>query len=683
MKLDLTWRFGLFLAVGMLAVGLVATGTVLYFDLNYHRQRIIEQIHTLTSLATELARYPMYVGDVAELQRLLKALASLSEFEGAAVVDTDCRPLASQGQRFERCFTAQLPASNWELLSRPTVEFWLPVKADTGEEAALFPTEPKTIGYLWLRLSLASFKNQIQNLLFTVFGGLLLLLLGAIGATIWHLRIRLLSPLMALEKKFQLLMAGHARSSELPKAAPEIQSLHSAFNQMLNWLEDQRQQLETLAYRDSLTKLGNRAFLEEQLNKFLSLGQRQGFSLALLFLDLDRFKVVNDALGHGMGDSLLREVSILLERQLRSEDVLTRMGGDEFVILLPALSAERHQAHLQALTVAEKILNALTRPITVGQHEITISCSLGIALAPHDAKDAETLLRYADSALYQAKAAGRNAYRFFHRQLAEHAEYQLNLETALRNAVKNDELEIYLQPQVEYPQNCIVGAEALLRWNHQGDWIPPDEFVPLLEETGLMFEVTERTIACLMEHKHRWWRRGYLGKLRHLAVNLSPILLWRSDLTNRLIPLLCRDENCPTRLELELTESALIEPQPALLAVLEKLREAGVLLSIDDFGTGYSNLNHLRHLPIDALKIDKTFVHNLENPTDLALVKAICAIGDSLMVKIVAEGVESEHQARQLCMLGCHIMQGYYFYRPMPIAQFEALLQKQAHRCSA
>lgn len=685
MKLSLTWRFGLFLSLVVLTAGIGAALLVLYFDLNYHRRLLIEQTEVLAALGAELARYPLYVGDVSEGRRLLQALAKVSDLEGAAILDASCSPWVAHGVLPVDCpKKAQFPTSAWELLlANPShLEQWKPVEIPSGAEAALFDTAGQTIGQVWLRFSLASFQNRIQHQIAGVLGALVLLLAVVVGVAIWQTRTRLLTPLLELHRGFRHLMSGQAQALALPKAAPEVQSLYQSFNQVLSWLQEYRQRLETLAFCDSLTGLGNRALLAKQLCQLISLSQRRGFSLALLFLDLDRFKFINDALGHSAGDLLLVKVSTGLRCQLRGEDVLVRMGGDEFVVLLPALSAEPQQARLQALATAEKILSFLAHPLFLNDHQVTVTCSIGIALFPHDAQDAETLLRHADSALYQAKAAGRNTCRFFHHELAAFAHRHLTLEAALRQAVARGELQTYLQPQVLYSDGCIIGAEALLRWKFEGHFVSPAEFVPLLEETGLIFEVTEKLIAELMAHKYRWWQAGWLARLQYLAVNLSPVQLWRRDLAERLVPLLCRDDRCPTRLELELTESSLIQPTPQVLEVLELLREAGIRLAIDDFGTGYSNLAHLKHLPLDAIKIDKSFVHDLGHSSGIALVKAICAIGESLSIKVIAEGVETKEQAERLSWAGCQIMQGYYFYRPMPLEEFGELLKKQAERCS-
>lgn len=683
MKLNLTWRLALFLVGVILAAGLGSVLLALSFDLSYHRRLLINHTQTLANLASELARYPLSVRDRAEANRLLQALARLPGLKEAAILDDACQVWVGRGDLLTGCSQAgQALAVSWEsLLSKTELTWQVPVLASVGREAALFDGAEQAIGYILLRFDLTEFQSRIRHLSAWVLGALLVLLALVLMVALWYVRVRLLAPLMELHVGFRRLMQGQAYPLAVPKTSPEIQSLHQGFNKVLDWLEDYRSRLEQLAFCDSLTGLGNRAFLTEQLRQLLSLSQRQGFSLALLFLDLDRFKFINDALGHGTGDLLLVEVGAGLRRQLRGEDVIVRMGGDEFVILLPALGADLHQARWQAQAAADKILGFFSQPIELNGHQVTVSCSIGIALYPHDAQDAETLLRHADSALYQAKEAGRNTYRFFHRQLAVLAYRHLTLESALRQAVRQHALAVYLQPQVEYPGGCIVGAEALLRWNVEGNFVPPSEFVPLLEETGLIFEVTEWLIAQVMTHKHRWWQRAWLGKLQHLAVNLSPIHLWRRDLIERLVPLLCRDERCPTQLELELTESALLQPTPQLLQTLEELRQAKIRLAIDDFGTGYSNLAQLKHLPLDALKIDQAFVRDLVHPTGLALVKAICALGESLEVKLIAEGVETKEQAETLSQLGCRIMQGFHFYRPMPLEEFAALLAHQADRC--
>ncbi len=577
-----------------------------------------------------------------------------------------------------------VPPSLRELLERTAILVTAPITAPVQEdEAGWFEGPQQTIGHLSLRWDLAPLRQRLGEQLLTTLATSLILALVTWVLAVLHIKKHLIRPLHTLRGHLEATRKGRSRVVRELSSIRELRGLQQGFNALIQWLETYRTHLENLAFSDELTGLANRAFLQKQVDHWIGLSRRQGFSLGLIFLDLDRFKVINDSLGHRAGDLLLCEIAVILKGATRKSDLICRMGGDEFVILLTTLSENPRQAHLQALAVVNKLQEGLQRTLIIGEHEITATASMGIALFPHDAEDFDTLLRYADSAMYQAKHNGRNNFHF-HQSTESPSPRRLSLEAALRRAIDGGGLPFHLQPQVRYPEGCIVGAEALLRFQWKGRWIPPAEFIPLLEETGLIFPATERLVVTLLNYKRCWREAGICGHLQRLSVNLSPVQLWRPDLAEQLLTTIQRLEgdSRPVQLEFELTESALLQPTPQILETFERFKAHDIRLAIDDFGTGYSNLSHLRHLPVDLLKIDQCFVRDMmQGERHRALVAAIIAIGRSLELEVIAEGVETRDQAEQLHRLGCRIFQGFHFAPPLPPEAFEELLGRQSQKC--
>lgn len=423
--------------------------------------------------------------------------------------------------------------------------------------------------------------------------------------------------------------------------------------------------MEFLAQHDVLTGLPNRLMLAETLGMAISNAGRRQARLAILFIDLDRFKNINDTLGHRAGDQLLQSVAQRLQGGLPAGCTLFRQGGDEFIILMaPAGDLS------QAVATANQLRELITTPFSVSGQTFFTSASVGISLFPDDAMDAETLLRNADTAMYEAKAAGGNAIRTHTEQMNERLQARVRLESNLREAVQNNEFELYFQPQIDLESGRLSGAEVLLRWQHDGRMVPPDQFIPVAEDTGLIIPigdwVAEHAIARIVE-----WRQRF-GELPPIAINLSPRQFWRPGLARVLLDKM-RAAGLPTQaLEVEVTESVLLHADTGALNELESLREAGLRVSLDDFGTGYSSLSYLRRLPIGVLKIDRSFINDLggERKGSDALVQAIIAMAHSLSLRVVAEGIETQDQLQRLRSLGCDIGQGYLFSRPLPADQF-------------
>lgn len=430
-------------------------------------------------------------------------------------------------------------------------------------------------------------------------------------------------------------------------------------------------QIEFLAYHDPLTGLPNRVLLEDRLQQAMAHADRNRTQLALLFMDLDNFKQINDSLGHAVGDCLLQDVASRLGDCVRDTDTLSRQGGDEFILLLTDL--QDPDASLPVLT---KIMNRLQDPFMVEGDELSTSVSIGVATYPGDGTDFDTLRKKADMAMYRAKEAGRNTYRFFDEAMNHEAVEHLTIRNGLRRALEREEFLLHYQPQIDLSSGQIIGTEALLRWQHpELGLVPPGRFIHIAEESGMIVPIGEWVLHTACRQAMAWQRAGLPPLL--MAVNLSAVQFRRGNVEQNVTQALAQSGLDPARLELELTESILIQNVEQVLATVKALKRLGVKLSIDDFGTGYSSLSYLKRFDIDKLKIDQSFIRDLAtDPDDAAIVHAIVQMAHSLNLKAIAEGVEHAGMLRQLREFGCDEAQGYYFARPMPADEFERFLAR-------
>jgi diguanylate cyclase (GGDEF)-like protein/PAS domain S-box-containing protein len=443
--------------------------------------------------------------------------------------------------------------------------------------------------------------------------------------------------------------------------------------------KEAEERLAYLAQFDSLTSLPNRNLFKDRLQQALLRAKRNGCQAALLFADLDQFKRVNDTLGHALGDQLLALTAARLQECLREGDTLARLGGDEFAIVLPD-----QRGGDAAATIARRILEALRSPFRLGTQELYVGASLGITMYPDDGADAETLLRNADAAMYRAKHAGRNGFQFFTRQMSADAAKRLALEMDLRHALERRELELHYQPKAQMRGGDVAGAEALLRWRRpDGALVPPGEFVPVLEETGLIAEVGDWVVREACRQLVKW--NGSVPARLAVAVNVSAQQLQEGRIVTSVRAALAETGCAPERLQVEITESTAMADLDVAVRILGELRALGVKVAIDDFGTGHSSLAYLQRLPIDIVKVDRTFVRNItESPKDEAIASAIVAIAEAFGYRVVAEGVETPAQRDYLAALGCHEMQGYLLSWPLPPEQFvEWLRTRRAERTPA
>ncbi|MFQ5543571.1 MAG: EAL domain-containing protein, partial [Nitrospiria bacterium] len=429
-----------------------------------------------------------------------------------------------------------------------------------------------------------------------------------------------------------------------------------------------------LAQYDELTHLPNRTLFNERLNQTLkqrSWGKRP---FAVMFLDLDRFKLVNDTLGHTAGDALLQQVSDRLTACLRAEDTVARMGGDEFTILLPAIAKAE-----DAFLVAQKVVATLKKPFKIAQKELIATGSIGISLYPENGENAETLLKNADAAMYRAKENGRGRFSFYMPATKARKSNKLELISALSHAIEREELLLNYQCFVDMKNGNIVGMETLIRWQRGNKLISPAEFIPLAEESGLILPIGDWVLRTATAQLKSWQDAGYRGLC--LSVNVAAPQFQEADFVDSLEEIIKEVGIAPTDLKLELTESLLMKNQEEVITKLKDIKSSGVQLAIDDFGTGYSSLSYLKRFPVDTLKIDQSFVRNIpENPDDSAIAEMILTLAAQLKLNVVAEGIETKAQFAFLQMRGCDMAQGYLFNRPVPAEEFTMLLERVSER---
>lgn len=487
----------------------------------------------------------------------------------------------------------------------------------------------------------------------------------------------ILSPIDAMIRTIGDTDKGGIPLHMVPNKGPlEVRTLASSINTMITSIREsrldlqaQKDALDHMAHHDALTGLANRTLFNDRLNHAIMQAVRQRSKVAVLFVDLDHFKTINDSLGHNTGDKVLNIITNRLTRSLRAEDTLARQGGDEFTILLEGLEHSE-----QAAEVAGKILQAISRPLQVEQTELYISCSIGISLFPDHGQTANELLMQADAAMYQAKSEGRNDYQYFNAELTQQALDRLSLEAQLRAALTNAELIPFYQPQIDAASGTIIGFEALARWQHpEQGMISPARFIPLAEATGLIHQLDLVIIRQAMLQFASWYRQGLCPGV--LSVNLTVRHFQHQEFVATLQQLIADTGFRADWLEIEVTESQLMTKPEAAIKVLQQIHQAGIRIALDDFGTGYSSLSYLKRLPITKLKIDQSFVRDLpHDEEDISITCAVIALADSLGLEIIAEGAETGEQVDFLLDHGCRQIQGYFYSRPLPPGDAERFI---------
>ena len=432
------------------------------------------------------------------------------------------------------------------------------------------------------------------------------------------------------------------------------------------------------AYHDLLTGLPNRALFLDRLSTAISNAKRKDNNLAVMFLDLDRFKVVNDSLGHTTGDELLKAVGERLSSCLREGDSLARLGGDEFIVLLPHISSEA-DAHV----VGNKIVEAIKKPFSIEGHELYLTVSVGVSMYPRDGDNAETLIKHSDVAMYHTKEQGKNSYHLYEDNMSVKNNLLLNIENEIRKGIKEQQFEVFYQPQIILRSGEVAGVEALLRWNHpEQGLLSPSHFLSVAEDSGLICELGDWVLDEVLKEIQAWQEEGL--KIRRFAVNFSGKQIEQKDFVDKIIKALKKYRTPKNTLEIEVTESVLMRDIDFTISKLKQLHDVGVNIAIDDFGTGYSSLSLLQKLPLNRLKIDRSFIQDMEQGTDRSIIEAIAHMAKGLELEMVAEGVEQEYQLRFLRQLQCPIVQGFIFSQGVPgsearkfVLATEAMLKQQ------
>ena len=471
------------------------------------------------------------------------------------------------------------------------------------------------------------------------------------------------------EAKEELKQANELLESQVIQRTAELKSANDKLHHDLEERKRVEQSIRHMAHHDALTGLPNRSLFRDRLTHAMAQADRYHQKLAVMFLDLDRFKAINDTLGHNVGDQLLKIAAERLRSCVRDSDTVARLGGDEFTVVVEDI-VEDHDA----AAVAQKILDTLSQPFNLYGHEVFISVSVGVTLYPSDDENADNLLRNADSAMYRAKEFGRNNFQFYVAEMNIKARERLMLESSLRRALDRDEFMLYYQPRVSLLSGRIIGAEALMRWRHpELGLVPPSEFIPILDETGMIIPVGDWALreAC---RQNREWQDMGLPTIR-VAVNLSVRQFIQKDLADTIVRALDAANLSAEHLEVEITEDLFLEHNQTNIITLARLKNMGIHISIDDFGTGYSSLSYLKRLPIDTLKIDQSFVRDIGDPDNKAIASAIIAMASSLRLNVLAEGVETDEQLAFLRAQGCNEIQGFSFSHPLPADEFAQLLR--------
>ncbi len=671
----------LFTSVSSLAVGILGIGV------NYYKSTqstMISDAETQAGLIATNAAVPISLGDSMVLKQVLKS-AIFDEQFGAAIFDSTKNIVAIRDEDNTEFYISKAEYHDAKRIewTGDRLYVWMPINQQDGEFS----------GVVFLKVSTEKFYDKVSDFtLMSVAIALVLILLVYLMAI--RMQKAVSGPILELENFSRKVSGSNNYALRVPHYGDdEIGSLARSFNLMLETIEVNQKErdsanealqlnkkrleravkdLQYLANYDSLTQLPNRALCMDRIKYALKRASRTNTMVSILFLDLDHFKDVNDSLGHAVGDQLLKATSQRLLEKIRNEDTLARLGGDEFVIILN----EIHDSE-DVINVVEKIVTSFEAPFKLSNYEVNTTVSVGVCTFPQDGADVDSLMKAADAAMYKAKEVGRNTYEFYEAQLNQLAIRRHQLANELRQAIKNDELSLVFQPQLNIKQEKVIGAEVLLRWHHPIlGHISPAEFVPIAENTGLIKDIGNWVLenACRRIAECR-----ALGLEIRLAVNLSALQFRQVDLPESIASKLQKYRIPPRLLEVEITESMLMRDVSQAIDILERLKEMQIRIAIDDFGTGYSSLSYLRRFPLDALKIDRSFIDELVvDADDTAITLAIISMAKSLRLEVIAEGVETKEQKQFLIKNNCDDIQGYFFAKPMAFDDFASFLKQHS-----
>ncbi len=665
------------------------------------QQTVSDNLGTMADIIAANSSAALLFSDPVAAQETLSFLNSQQHIQAAAIYDGDEKEFAHY---IKPGLNLDLPASD---LQNENILFW----SDYVELYTRIFYEGDLIGFIYLRSDMEAIHDRLVMFLGIVAIVLLasLLVTFILGAQLQRiitdplLRLSAIARQVSTGKNYSVRVIGEGKDelgnliTDFNTMLDEIQSrdnelrehrlrleervtqrtreLESA-NALLELSKEQAEsvanRMEYHAHHDALTGLPNRILLNDRITSELAHARRQQTNAALLFLDLDRFKIINDSLGHAVGDQLLRVISRRLNNCVREEDTVARLGGDEFMVLLPRISGSA-----DAGRIAKKIIECLVDPISCNGHELHITTSIGISIFPYDGTDAETLIKHADISMYRAKELGRNKAIYYTAEMNAGSRKQLAMETNLRKAVERNQLRLFYQPKVDINRNMIVGVEALLRWKHPTmGFISPLDFIPVAEDSGLIIPIGEWVLNTAFRQLKQWHNTGFTGLT--VAVNLSSAQLSRPGFEDVVAQALGEAGLDARMTELEVTENVAMENIDSAITVLDRLKCMGISIAMDDFGTGYSSLNYLRRLPIDIVKIDKSFVSEIPDSTDdVTIAQAIIAMAQSLKLSLVVEGVENVRQLNFFRQQGVNIVQGYLFSKPVPASELLRMLEAQ------
>jgi diguanylate cyclase (GGDEF)-like protein len=692
-------RMGLLTKLNLLAIGLIvatALGVAAFLigqQIRDETTRLRSQGQALAALLAKEADEALSSADMSHIASMLDGLASDSDIAYVAVLDAQGRPLIVRNYSGAPVPVIPAPPNAGEVAgSEPGAADWrqlehsAPVYTPPRLSSRAGSAAPPIIGYIRVGMSFDSSWTRMRANLIGALTVVAALLIVAVIAAVFLTR-RLVAPMRQLMRAAHAVGAGKLDVYVPAKSSDELGRLTHTFNHMTQRLAESQAEVATyqrtledkvtqrtkeleiataqaykLAQHDILTGLPNRALLNQRLKQIVAQAARDGQQVACLFLDFDHFKRINDTLGHDAGDQLLQAVAQRLTSAVRESDTVARLGGDEFVLILPGLDPV-HAAY-EVMTVLTRVRESFLAPFRLADQIPTLTCSIGVSVYPVDATDPNGLIKQADTAMYAAKEAGRNAYRFYTADMNVRVQARLQIETDMRRGLMDDEFFLVYQPQIDMDSGRALGVEALLRWRDpERGVIGPNEFIPIAEESGMIQALGARVLRDACRQLMTWHRQNMMLRL---SVNLSVQQLqhdnWLSVVEDAL-----RASGLPPRyLDLEITESVIITHPERAVSTLEKLKQMGVSITVDDFGTGYSNLSSLAQLPIQGVKIDQRFVHALEqNRSSEAITQAIIALSHSMGLRVIAEGVETVAQFEFLRKHGCEEAQGYLISRPL------------------
>lgn len=638
------------------------------------RYYLIERVNTLSTFLSMSLRPALQVNDVPKAQALLQTLRTENDLAAAYIYRLD----GSLFARYQADSTnAFLPAPSYRLRSALSAEYQF--KGRYFEFAQPVRLQDELVGQLYFQYSLATVVKHLLTYLLVVLIIYLLAMAGVYSVS-FRLQRRISGPIERILEAMQAVtQKQHFGVRIRPGENDEIGAIINGFNEMIatidhssRELEAQRKEIEKHVFYDALTGLPNRRLLVHKTEQEMVRARRTLQKGALLYLDLDHFKTINDSLGHQVGDAILKIVSARIRQVVREVDTPARFGGDEFVILLPEVGRDEVKACSNVSHVAEKVRQVIAKPYKIEDRTLYLTPSIGIVLFDAERNDFEALIVQADLAMYRAKDEGRNQAQFFAPYMQDSAEQRQKIEESLRAALLNNALQLFYQPQVDTEGN-VVSAEALVRWKTADNlWLSPASFIPIAELSDLICSVGRWVLTAACERLSIWEKQG---RRLSLAVNISPREFHQAGFVEQVEEIILNTGVNPERLVLELTEGVLLGDIEATIEKMNRLCALGISFSIDDFGTGYSSLQYLKELPLSTLKIDQSFVREIVTDTnDAAIVTTIIAMSRHLGLKVIAEGVEQESQQDFLREHGCDLFQGYLYGRPEPLRQFEQLL---------